>query len=174
MTDIYKAAQQALGALETVLSDAYHRRFPECCGRPGSECCGNPNEAWSPEDNKIMDALSPAHRQLSDALRTALAEQPAEQEPVSYLVTGPYEKRPFADIGSATAYCNGLNKGWGFTVYSVSPLYTAPQPAKRESLTNLEGLKLAYSHHWINNLSLRDAFLQGIRDAEAAHGITKE
>lgn len=55
-----------------------------------------------------------------------------QQEPVAYLVTGPYEKRPFADIGSATAYCNGLNKGWGETVYSVSPLYTTPQPAAQQ------------------------------------------
>jgi len=83
MTTLRDAAQQALEALETVLSDAYHRRFPECCGRPGIECCGNPNEAWTPEDNKIMDLLSPAQRQLSDALRAALAE-PAEQEPVAW------------------------------------------------------------------------------------------
>ena len=74
--------EQVLEALETVLSDAYHRRFPECCGRPGIKCCGNPNEAWTPEDNKIMDLPSPVQRQLSDALRAALAEQPAEQEPV--------------------------------------------------------------------------------------------
>lgn len=32
-----------------------------------------------------MDALSPVQRQLSDALRAALAEQPAEQEPVAWM-----------------------------------------------------------------------------------------
>ena len=82
MTTLRDAAQQALEALETVLSDAYHRSFQECCGRIGFGCCGNPNEAWTPEDNKIMDLLSPAQRQLSDALRAALAE-PAEQEAVA-------------------------------------------------------------------------------------------
>jgi hypothetical protein len=52
----------------------------------------------------------------------------AVQEPVAYLVTGPYEKRPFTDLNSANAYCSGLNKGWGERVYTVSSLYTAPQP----------------------------------------------
>jgi hypothetical protein len=55
----------------------------------------------------------------------------AVQEPVAYLVTGPYEKRPFPDLNSANAYCSGLNKGWGERVYTVSSLYTtppAPQP----------------------------------------------
>lgn len=51
-------------------------------------------------------------------------------------------------------------------------LDTTPQaqPA-REPLTNLEGLKLAYNHHWLNNRAGVDAYLLGIRDAEAAHGI---
>ena len=79
-----------------------------------------------------------------EAIKAALAEQPAEQESV-----------------------RGEWQGYTWNPYAV------PQP-KAEPLTNLEGLKLAYNHHWINNLSLRDAFLQGIRDAEAAHGITKE
>ena len=139
MSKLRDAAQQALGALETVLYDAYHRRFPECCGRPGIECCGNPNEAWTPEDNKIMDLLSPAQRQLSDALRAALAE-PAEQEPVGVpqgwkLVpdvptnewinnlaktqTGPLEDVPFADIYQCIA-----------ELLDTAP--EAPQPVKRE------------------------------------------
>jgi hypothetical protein len=85
MKTLREAAAMALEALETVLTDAYHRRFPECCGRPGSECCGNPNEAWTPEDSRIMDVLSPAQRQLSEALRAALDAPMAEpQDPVAY------------------------------------------------------------------------------------------
>ena len=97
-------------------------------------------------------------------LRTALAEQPAEQqqEPVAWMCSNTKLLHKGYQMFSAT-------RGGDWNI----PVYTAPQPAK-QPLTNLEGLKLAYNHHWINNLSLRDAFLQGIRDAEAAHGITKE
>ena len=63
------------------------------------------------------------------AIREALAE-PVNQEPVAYLVTGPYEKHAFADIGSAEAYCRGLNKGFGEAAYIVNPLYAAPVDAK--------------------------------------------
>lgn len=74
-----EAAQAALEAVETVLNDAYHRRFPECCGRPqGYECCGDWNEAMTPDDNRIMDLLSPVQRQLSETLRAALAEPDAK------------------------------------------------------------------------------------------------
>ena len=136
-SDVYKrqlrdAAQQALGALETVLSDAYHRSFQECCGRIGFGCCGNPNEAWTPEDNKIMDLLSPAQRQLSDALRAALAE-PAEQEPVAWSVldkrTG---KHWYTHESKYTAqhYANEYShrEPDGSPSMVVTPLYTAPQP----------------------------------------------
>ena len=117
------------------------------------------------------------------ALRAALAE-PAEQEPVAWkhdcaaLLTNDVElwidacphcgkPRPAPQPKPAEQEpVRGEWQGYTWNPYAVS------QP-KAEPLTNLEGLKLAYNHHWINNLSLRDAFLQGIRDAEAAHGITK-
>ena len=69
MTDLRKAAEAALEAIETVLNDAYDRRFQECCGRAGHECCGDAIEAWTPEDSRIMEVLSPVQRQLSDQLR---------------------------------------------------------------------------------------------------------
>lgn len=123
MNKLRDAAQKALEALETVLSDAYHRRFLECCGRPGIECCGNPNEAWTPEDNKIMDLLSPAQRQLSEALCTSLAEQPVEQEPVAWGLP-----RPDGLILDVICPEEHEREPGQYTV----PLYAAPQPAKRE------------------------------------------
>lgn len=96
--------------------------------------------------NKTIEALKLAENTLKDiirvykfetgtpvtalaAIRESLAEQ-EKQEPVAYLVTGPYEKREFEDIGSAEAYCRWLNKGYGDAAYSVSPLYAAPVDAK--------------------------------------------
>jgi len=65
--------------------------------------------------------------------------QPKQEqgEPVAYLVTGPYEKQPFANIGAAASYCKGLNKGFGEDAYTVNSLYTTPyvpegrQPAQK-------------------------------------------
>lgn len=64
------------------------------------------------------------HKALA-AIREALAEQD-KQEPVAYLVTGPYEKVAFSDIGSAEAFCRGLNKGFWEDAYIISPLYVSP------------------------------------------------
>ena len=60
------------------------------------------------------------------------------QEPVAYLVTGPYEKQAFTDINSANSYCNGLNKGFGEAAYSVSLLYTTPPKRPWVGLTEEE------------------------------------
>lgn len=62
--------------------------------------------------------------------RDALRAQLAQGEAVAWLVTGPYEKVVSSCKDSAEAFCNGLNKGYGETAYSVLPLYTAPHPAK--------------------------------------------
>jgi len=61
-----------------------------------------------------------------------------EQEPVAYLVTGPYEKVAFSDIGSANAYCKGLNTGYGTEAYLVVPLYTTPPQRTWVGLTDDE------------------------------------
>ena len=87
-----------------------------------------------------MDLLSPAQRQLSEALRAALAE-PAEQEPVeiempeyhSHGMGCGLEDRGITDRYEAMEY------GWYEAIdrvkeelASFGPLYTAPQPVKRE------------------------------------------
>lgn len=66
----------ALDVVRDAMECAYHNRFPECCGQYSpSGCCGNPREAWSKEDQSIMDALHPAEQ----ALTAMLAARPQEQ-----------------------------------------------------------------------------------------------
>lgn len=63
----------ALDVVRDAMECAYHNRFPECCGQYSpSGCCGNPREAWSKEDQSIMDALHPAEQ----ALAAMLASRP--------------------------------------------------------------------------------------------------
>ena len=65
----------ALDVVRDAMECAYHNRFPECCGQYSpSGCCGNPREAWSKEDQSIMDALHPAEQ----ALAAMLAASPQE------------------------------------------------------------------------------------------------
>lgn len=92
------------------------------------------------------------------------ASQP--KEPVAYLVTGPYEKTAFSDIGSANAYCRGLNKGFDTDAYIVSPLYTTPP--QRKPLTRAVLWKL-----WCDAKFESTGFfwLVFARAIEAAHGI---
>ena len=59
----------ALEAVRTAMEDAFHRRFPECCGSYSpSGCCGNFREAWNKEDQQTMDALQPAEQALTAML----------------------------------------------------------------------------------------------------------
>ena len=65
-------AHAALEAVQDALEDAYGNAMPVCCGRGnGIECCGNPAPDWSPEDQRIMDVLSPIQRELSAMLSGA-------------------------------------------------------------------------------------------------------
>lgn len=73
--------REALQAIETVMEDAYHRRFAECCGNGHGECCGDFIEQWTPEDNKIMETLAPIQRQLSQALASEGQAEPAALMP---------------------------------------------------------------------------------------------
>lgn len=89
-----------------------------------------------------------------------------EQAPVAYLVMGPYEKTAFSDIGSANAYCRGLNKGFDTDAYIVSSLYTTPP--QRKPLTRAVLWKL-----WCDAKFESAGFfwLVFARAIEAAHGI---
>ena len=73
-------------------------------------------------------------------------------EPVAWMVTGPYEKRPFVDINSARSYRNGLNKGFGEDVYMISSLFThPPQRTEQEPVAWMrpseEGYDSAFRDH---------------------------
>lgn len=61
----------ALEAVQSAMEDAYSNAYQDCCGRGNGECCGNPVAAWSDSDQAIMDALSPAQRELSALLASA-------------------------------------------------------------------------------------------------------
>ena len=101
--------------------------------------CGNYklDDAGCERGNKavaaIKEALAPTSTQCE-----VQDELCSSQEPVAYLVTGPYEKQAFTDINSANSYCNGLNKGFGEAAYSVSLLYTTPQKRPWVGLTEDE------------------------------------
>ena len=79
----------------------------------------------------IKEALAP-----TSTLCEVQDELCSSQEPVAYLVAGPYEKQAFTDINSANSYCNGLNKGFGEAAYSVSLLYTTPPKRPWVGLTD--------------------------------------
>ena len=128
-----EAAQAALEAVETVLNDAYHRRFPECCGRPqGYECCGDWNEARTPDDNRIMDLLSPVQRQLSETLRAALAER--KPEPIAWVPVHPR-------IGPLWAMTTDAPDPERLPSYPLMPLYA--HPPRREWVGLTEEQKIA-------------------------------
>ncbi len=61
-------ARGALAAIRDVLEEAYHNAYPECCGQAHLECCGSPIQAWSEQDQKIMERFNPIERALSAAL----------------------------------------------------------------------------------------------------------
>ena len=107
-------------------------------------------DAWDAE----VDAAYAAGRQEGMKQERALWElsrlgqeieaQPEEQqscdkqEPVAWLVTGPYELVAFSNLNSAKAFCRGLNKGFGEEAYSIKMLYTAPPERRWVGLTDAE------------------------------------
>ena len=115
---------------------------------------------------KEHDVLMGALKRLSKVVDNGQTKDP-EQEPVAYLVTGPYEKQAFSDIGSANAYCRGLNKGFDTDAYIVSPLYTTPP--QRKPLPH--SVMVKHMKESCDSMEMRGAFADGWMSAEAAHGI---
>lgn len=112
--------QIALEAVQNAMLDAYSNAYQECCGRGQGQCCGDPDAAWSAEDQRIMDALSPAQRELSGLLAAAPAA-PVAQEPVAWRVSDPAEP----EIG------HWLSEEPGASWQKSEPLYTAPPAAEQ-------------------------------------------
>ena len=79
MSDLRKAAEQMLDAVDAVLYAAYDRAFLVCCGKCSeSGCCGQPDQTWTPQDEALMALLGPVERNL----RTALAAPEPKPDPV--------------------------------------------------------------------------------------------
>lgn len=125
--------QIALEAVQNATLDAYSNAYQECCGRGQGQCCGDPDPAWSAEDQRIMDALSPAQRELS-ALLAAAPAAPVAQEPVAWVCTarkpGITEQRSLwhGEQGADTWLAHFAGRGCEVT---KTPPYTAPPAAEQ-------------------------------------------
>jgi len=98
-------------------------------------------DEWIATENAIKEALAQPEQSCPECVFGVCHCKPLaqpEQEPVAYLVMGPYEKTAFSDIGSANAYCKGLNKGFDTDAYIVSSLYTTPPQRTWVGLTDRE------------------------------------
>lgn len=107
----------ALEAVQNAMLDAYSNAYHECCGRGQGQCCGDPDAAWSAEDQRIMDALAPAQRELS-ALLAAAPAAPVAQEPVAFV-----SQETFSSDGTSDILTRNLPIG--------TALYTAPPAAEQ-------------------------------------------
>lgn len=96
-----EAAREALKAIQDTLEDAYLRCFPECCGRPGNECCGNPLQAWSPDDQRIMNTLGPIERDLRAALASSETVR-VPREPTDAMIDAPRQIILYAETQGRT------------------------------------------------------------------------
>lgn len=75
--DLLFMANRILESVRDALEDAYGNAMPVCCGSGnGFECCGCPEPEWSPEDQRIMDVLSPIYRDLNAMLAAAPKPDP--------------------------------------------------------------------------------------------------
>ena len=76
---------------------------------------------------------------VREAVAAALVKLTQGQEPVAWLVTGPYTRQAFADESAANAYCRGLAKGHGENLYSVAGCFALPsQQEERKPLMEAE------------------------------------
>ncbi|WP_101048885.1 hypothetical protein [Macromonas nakdongensis] len=118
-------------------------------------------------DHTGLDAVAELLREAADTIerreavirileRDALAEQPAEQEPVAWVVdmNGTESLEWHSDVQADLIFGT-----------AVQPLYTAPHPAKRKPLTREQVLAIVQSN---------PDTTMAIRMTEAAHGITGE
>ena len=142
-------------------------------------------EALENERSRADGWVSVGEHKAITIFRAALVE-PAEQEPVSapqgwMLVPVKPTVQMLAELGFNGDYelavchaatCADLDARYR-AMLAAAP--EAPQPAKREPLTDKRRLELWHSTHEAHgNWSAYQCFCYGIECAEAAHGITKE
>ena len=112
------------------------------------------------------------------AIREALAEQPAQQEPVAWLVCENWRKHSlfFTEEG-AEDFKNAAQReddlSGNLARWKAKPLYTSP-PAQRKPLTR-DQVKAMMVENGYDQASPQERadFINGLRHGEVAHGITK-
>ena len=131
-----------------------------------------PLYAWHVRETNDGDELTIAYMSgLHRGKELALAEQPAQQEPVAWLVYAKGSRRYFTltfDVDKVPEIYKG-----GAAV----PLYTSP-PAQRKPLTDeqiAKEVEAELTHYWngeyIDTTGARDQLTAFARAIEAAHGI---
>ncbi len=103
-----------------------------------------------------------------NAIREALAEQPAQQGPVAWMIWTHGPVLVFMNKDEANLEFDRLNHTYPAPTRMLVPLYTSPL-AQRKPLTPEQVNRMAEAHaidgdarHW---------FVVGLTDGEAAHGI---
>ena len=147
-----EAMTLALEALEAVTKEmlALRDELAERGGRPTTNVFHQ--RLWDSSHTAYADKAIPA---AITALREALAEQPAQQEPVAWMHPD----------GRVWTFGRGLDKST-FTI----PLY-APPPAQRKPLTDEQIDKLPWGPHEGNPVTFAEGLRDFARAIEAAHGI---
>lgn len=123
-----EAAEASLAAMHDVLEAAYHRCYPECCGRPGMECCGQPLQAWSPDDRHIMDTLGPVEKSLRAAL-AADADRVSAWQPIETAPKDGTEILLSSPKGGAIANGAWIGLGWAWPYIRREPTHWQLLPA---------------------------------------------
>lgn len=153
--------QIALEAVQNTMLDAYTNAYQECCSRWQGQCCGDPDPAWSAEDQRIMDALSPAQRELS-ALLAAAPAAPVAQEPVAWQDPDNLDR-----ICSARTMLEAKHTG-GATLSALKPLtralYAAPPAAEQPDTVAVPRDLLAEAE------SIIDSYAEALRASHAPGG----
>jgi|LakMenEpi03Aug12_release.lakeMendotaPanAssembly.Ray.scaffolds.fasta_scaffold05241_21 hypothetical protein len=140
MNELRKAAEMALEALEIGYDSAQAEAHQFHAAMAG----------YKPQRHAAMDADVQKIAAAITALREAIAEQPAQQEPVAWMYV------------NSDGECEQIEYGDPFDDPSVTPLYTHPRA--REPLTPEKRLQI------VRESKSPADIIDGV---EAAHGITK-
>jgi len=119
----------------------------------------------------LLETNSQFQRSAVTALREALAEQPAQQEPVAWMYPDDYER-----MSTSETFCTvySVEVGSATRGESTVALYTSP-PAQRKPLTD-EAIATVYWGATGQSLRPQDNVLAHnfARSIEAAHGIKEK
>lgn len=111
---------------------------------------------------------------IQENLREALAQHPVQQEPVAWALQFGDDVRiclstVFDTRDEAQDYASSC-----IDKTELTPLYTSPQAAQPLSEEEIQQLKLDCGYDYYSSYEVSAAFIHGVKECEAAHGITKE